>query len=79
MRDPLALGASLPTFAPSDRRALGYVSTLARLHVVEQDRGTSVVAAAIGEWPSALEDVVLGTSDPARIVGLLDVAGALGE
>jgi hypothetical protein len=39
---------------------------------VEQDRGTSVVAAAIGEWPSALESVLLGTSDPARIVGLLD-------
>jgi Phosphotransferase enzyme family len=39
---------------------------------VEHDRGTSVIATAIGEWPSALEDVLLGTSNPARIVGLLD-------
>ncbi len=36
------------------------------------DRGTSIIAAAIGEWPSSLEDVLLGTNDPARIVGLLD-------
>jgi hypothetical protein len=39
---------------------------------VEHDRGTSVIATAIGEWPSTLEDVLLGTSDPARIVDLLD-------
>ena len=31
-----------------------------------------MIAAAIAEWPSTLEDVLLGTSDPARIVGLLD-------
>ncbi len=53
---------------------------LTRLYIVEQDRGTSVIAAAIDEWPSSLEGVLLGTSDPARIVGLLDgfLASALG-
>ena len=39
---------------------------------MERDQGTSVIASAIAEWPSALEDVLLGTSDPAKIVGLLD-------
>ncbi len=39
---------------------------------MEHDRGTSVIATVIGEWPSALEDVLLGTTDPARIVELLD-------
>ena len=39
---------------------------------MEHDRGTSIIATAIGEWPSTLEDILLGTSDPERIVGLLD-------
>jgi hypothetical protein len=39
---------------------------------VRQDRSTRVIATAIREWPSALEDVLLGSSDPARIVDLLD-------
>jgi len=39
---------------------------------VEADRSERVIATAIAEWPSALEDVLLGTSDPARILRLLD-------
>lgn len=47
---------------------------------MEKDRGTSAIAAAIGEWPSALEEVLLGSSDPGGIVALLDgfVGSALG-
>jgi hypothetical protein len=39
---------------------------------MDHDRGESVVAAAIDAWSSTLEDVLLGTSDAAAIVGMLD-------
>lgn len=39
-----------------------------------EDRGTSVIATAISEWPSALEDVLLGTSDPGEIVARSSMA-----
>src|SRR5947208_13373142 len=35
------------------------------------DRGEGIVATAMSEWPSSLEDVVLGTDDPGEIIRLV--------
>lgn len=49
--------------------------------MVDVGRGEAVVRDAIKAWPSTLEDALLGSSDPAVIVGLIDAfcGRALGQ